>query len=139
MNIKTEPRLDPECVTPFPPPRRKNCVWTDERRQKQREAIRRWKPWLGSTGPRTLPGKMRSCMNALRHGRRGEQVRRFDALIRHQQRFLQLVNAQADHYIFWPNELLDFARHPPLQDPERAAKDDLLRQWRTLILSLGRE
>ncbi len=88
MNIKTEPRLDPECVTPFPPPRRKNCVWTDERRQ---------------------------------------------------QRFLQLVNAQADHYIFWPNELLDFARHPPLQDPERAAKDDLLRQWHTLILALGKE
>ncbi len=127
------------CITDFPPPRRNNCVWTEERRQRQREAIRRWKPWAGSTGPRTLPGKMRSCMNALRHGRRGAQVRRFDALIRHQQLFLKLVQAQADHYIFYPNELLEFARNPPRQNPERAEKDICLRKWRRLMLSLGKE
>ncbi len=127
------------CITPPPALGRKNPVWTEERREKQRQAIRRWKPWRGSTGPRTIPGKMRSAMNALRHGRRGAQVRRFDALMRHQQNFLKLVQAQADHYIFWPNELLDFARTPPRQDPERAQKDNYLRIWRQFMLSLGLE
>ena len=39
--------------------------WTEERRKKQAEAIRRWKPWEKSTGPRTAAGKARCKMNAL--------------------------------------------------------------------------
>lgn len=38
--------------------------WTPERRAKQAEAIRRWKPWDKSTGPRTEEGKARSSRNA---------------------------------------------------------------------------
>lgn len=38
--------------------------WTEERRKKQAEAIRRWKPWEKSTGPRTEAGKSRCKMNA---------------------------------------------------------------------------
>lgn len=38
--------------------------WTDERRAKQSEAIRRWQPWNLSTGPRTDEGKARSSRNA---------------------------------------------------------------------------
>lgn len=38
--------------------------WTPERRAKQAENIRRWKPWKKSTGPRTLEGKARSSRNA---------------------------------------------------------------------------
>ncbi len=42
--------------------------WTEEERRKQAEAIRRWKPWEKSTGPKTRAGKARCKMNAYRHG-----------------------------------------------------------------------
>ncbi|WP_079668503.1 hypothetical protein [Thiomonas arsenitoxydans] len=42
--------------------------WTDEARAKQAEAIRRWKPWERSTGPRTAAGKARASANSLTHG-----------------------------------------------------------------------
>ena len=31
--------------------------WTPERRKKQSEAIRQWKPWRKSTGPKSQEGK----------------------------------------------------------------------------------
>jgi hypothetical protein len=37
---------------------------SDERRARQGEMIRRWKPWATSTGPRTAAGKARSSRNA---------------------------------------------------------------------------
>ena len=42
--------------------------WTQERRKKQAESIRRHKPWEKSTGPRTQAGKERCKMNALKNG-----------------------------------------------------------------------
>ena len=42
--------------------------WTPERRARQAEAIRRWKPWEQSTGPKTVEGKARTKMNAYRGG-----------------------------------------------------------------------
>ena len=42
--------------------------WTEERRKKQAEAIRRWKPWEKSTGPKTEKGKEASRLNAYKHG-----------------------------------------------------------------------
>lgn len=48
--------------------------WTEERRAKQAEAIRRWKPWERATGPRSAEGKARSALNAYRGGLR-EQLR----------------------------------------------------------------
>jgi len=44
--------------------------WTEERRQKQSEAIRRWKPWEQSTGPKSEQGKRAASRNSLKHGRR---------------------------------------------------------------------
>ena len=46
-------------------------AWTEERRQRQSEAIRQWAPWLSATGPRTEEGKARSSRNAWKGGRRG--------------------------------------------------------------------
>lgn len=40
--------------------------WTDERRARQAEAIRRWKPWEKSTGPRTAEGKAKASRNAFK-------------------------------------------------------------------------
>jgi uncharacterized protein (DUF1800 family) len=42
--------------------------WTSERRAQQAQAIRHWRPWEHSTGPRTVVGKTRSSRNAYRGG-----------------------------------------------------------------------
>jgi hypothetical protein len=39
--------------------------WTEERRKKQAESIRKHKPWEHATGPKTKKGKARSRYNAL--------------------------------------------------------------------------
>ena len=38
--------------------------WTPERRKKQSEAIKRWKPWSKSTGPKSVEGKSAVSGNA---------------------------------------------------------------------------
>lgn len=38
--------------------------WTPERRARQSEAIRTWKPWLKSTGPKSAAGKKASSANS---------------------------------------------------------------------------
>jgi len=40
--------------------------WTDARKARQAEAIKRWKPWSKSTGPVTDTGKATSSQNAHR-------------------------------------------------------------------------
>jgi len=44
--------------------------WTPERKAKHAEAIRRWKPWERSTGPKTPEGKEVSKMNGWKGGER---------------------------------------------------------------------
>ena len=39
-------------------------IWTPEQRQKQREAIQRWKPWQQSSGPKSAEGKAAAAGNA---------------------------------------------------------------------------
>lgn len=43
-------------------------TWTPERRARQAELIRAWKPWQQATGPRTPDGKATSSMNAYKGG-----------------------------------------------------------------------
>ena len=43
-----------------------------ERRQRQAELIRNWRPWAKSTGPRSLEGKERVSRNAWKGGHRAE-------------------------------------------------------------------
>ena len=42
--------------------------WTEEQRRRQREAIRRWKPWERSTGPQTAEGKAKVSRNGDKGG-----------------------------------------------------------------------
>lgn len=37
--------------------------WTPERKARQAAAIRAWKPWEHSTGPKTEAGKAKSALN----------------------------------------------------------------------------
>jgi hypothetical protein len=59
--------------------------WTPERRNRQRAAIASWKPWEGSTGPKTAAGKAKSSRNADRGGGREKlraELRYFRRLIK---------------------------------------------------------
>jgi len=44
--------------------------WTPERRARQAELIKTWKPWEQSTGPTTSVGKARVASNAFKGGHR---------------------------------------------------------------------
>ncbi len=55
--------------------------WTLERRQRQAELIRTWKPWKRSTGPKTASGKQKSSRNADKGGQR-KQLRKLGRLLR---------------------------------------------------------
>jgi hypothetical protein len=44
--------------------------WSVERRARQAQAIRQWRPWEHATGPRSAEGKARSARNAYRGGYR---------------------------------------------------------------------
>jgi hypothetical protein len=57
--------------------------WTIERRKKQARAIKTWRPWEYSTGPRTPEGKARSSRNADRGGHR-RQWRAFSKFLNEQ-------------------------------------------------------
>lgn len=42
--------------------------WTPERRARQAELIRNWRPWEQSTGPRSKAGKARTARNGFKGG-----------------------------------------------------------------------
>jgi hypothetical protein len=55
--------------------------WTPDRKARQAELIRNWRPWERSTGPKTAAGKLAVSMNGYRGGVR-EQARTLARLIR---------------------------------------------------------
>jgi len=66
--------------------------WTEARKAQQSAAIRRWRPWRSSTGPRTAEGKARVARNAYRGGEREKFraiVRGLNALLREQRQGLE--------------------------------------------------
>ena len=44
--------------------------WSPERRQRQSQAIKEWKPWSQSTGPKSAAGKVQVSKNAFKGGHR---------------------------------------------------------------------
>ena len=55
--------------------------WTPERRAKQSELIRNWRPWERSTGPKTTEGKAKVSRNPWKGGER-PALRRLSRLLR---------------------------------------------------------
>ena len=53
---------------------RRSYELTREGLTRLRASIQRTQPWLRSPGPRSVQGKERSSMNALRHGMRSARV-----------------------------------------------------------------
>jgi len=54
--------------------------WTPERRLRQAEQIRTWKPWMESTGPKSAEGRRRVSRNAWKGGQR-QQLRELSRLV----------------------------------------------------------
>lgn len=66
--------------------------WTHERRARQAELIRKWRPWEKSTGPTTQAGKDRSKNNRFNGGHRQmlrELTKQMNELLKEQQEALQ--------------------------------------------------
>ena len=42
--------------------------WTEEQKKEQSLKMQGWKPWVNSTGPKTIEGKAASCSNAFKGG-----------------------------------------------------------------------
>jgi hypothetical protein len=64
--------------------------WTAEQRARQAVAIRQWRPWEKSTGPKSSEGKARSAMRGFKGGQR-EQLRKLARLLREQREELELI------------------------------------------------
>lgn len=65
--------------------------WTPERRLRQAELIRQWRPWEQSTGPSTTEGKERVSRNAWKGGQRvqlREVIRMVNAEVRESRELL---------------------------------------------------
>lgn len=65
--------------------------WTEERRRRQAEAIRKHKPWEKSTGPRTAKGKAKAALNATKHGMRSREGQRILKVLRLNAAFLKAI------------------------------------------------
>ena len=69
-------------------------TWTPERRQRQAELIRRWKPWEQSTGPKTPEGKAVISRNPWKGGRR-QQLRELSKSLNAELAEMHLFNRAA--------------------------------------------
>ncbi|GEM_PF-870571 len=67
--------------------------WPPKRRREQAERIRRQKPWLRATGPRTVAGKARVSRNAYKHGFRSPAYKEICRLMRWQRDYVKAVMA----------------------------------------------
>ena len=70
--------------------------WTPERRARQAELIRTWKPWQQSTGPRTAEGKARAAARGDKSGqwrKQRELTKALNELLRTQRESLRRVSS----------------------------------------------
>lgn len=79
---------------------KKGRIWTIEQRQKQAERIRSQKPWLQSTGPKTVAGKRISSRNATRHGCYGTEFKMICLYLRMQKHYSDTLRFMLKHDLF---------------------------------------
>ena len=67
--------------------------WPPARRKAQSLRCRAQKPWLHSTGPRTLAGKLRTRYNGHKHGMTAAHWRTLTRALKHQRDFINKIRA----------------------------------------------
>ncbi len=78
-------------TTPHRKPR-STSGWSPERRAKHAAAMKQWKPWEKSTGPRTKQGKKRSSQNAAKPHLKYDPDRMIKRALAAQSRYLTEIN-----------------------------------------------
>lgn len=71
--------------------------WATEQRQRQREAIQRWKPWNQSKGPKSGTARAAAVRNAYSGGRRAalrNLIKEMNLALRKQQKFLAVYSGR---------------------------------------------
>ena len=98
--------------------------WTPERRARQAEQIRTWRPWEQATGPRSPEGKATASRNAWSGGHRAtlrELSRLVNAEIREARDVLKAISRiPVLAYVM----RADFAEHDKLTEAEQTQKSD---------------
>lgn len=81
--------------------------WTDTQRAEASKRALFQQPWKKSTRPRTIAGKAKSCMNALKHGQFSRQAYEFRAALSRKIAYLKFICHRADEvFCFQRNELI---------------------------------
>ena len=65
--------------------------WTKERRAKAAARCRQNKPWTKSTGPKSKTGKLKSSLNAIKHGDHMQYHPDIDKFLKAQNAYLNLI------------------------------------------------
>lgn len=105
-------------------------TWTTEERQAQAEAIRRWKPWVDSTGPKTEEGKAHCRMNAHKHGR-------YAAATRARDRERREITGLWKTLLKGMKQILQMQKHLKMQE-QTIKTDDLIKGLRAEMDALTR-
>lgn len=72
--------------------------WTEESRDKQRQLCLKNKPWVHSTGAKTLEGKKASSRNSLKHGMYTKKEKEFSQLYKSHTKQNQVIFTHLDLY-----------------------------------------
>src|SRR5690606_36624796 len=70
-------------------PRKITRGWPPKRRREQAARIRKLKPWLRSTGPRSEAGKAKTRLNAQKHGLRSAELALLRGALKRHRLFLR--------------------------------------------------
>ncbi len=70
-------------------------AWNDNQRRAQGIIARTRKPWLASTGPKTMEGKKAVSRNAVKYGMHSAETKHFKKLLRLQSQMLKRYKAWA--------------------------------------------
>jgi hypothetical protein len=109
--------------------------WTDERRAKQSQAIKKWKPWEKSTGAKTPEGKAIVAKNAYKGGYRPmtkEFRRLFNVLLKDHRAELDKFMAGDDGVVV--RAILPLISNSLVLKPLRPRTPKPLRKLKPLIL-----
>ena len=100
----------PEKTKAYKPKKRRK--WTQERRKAQSARIKKQKPWLKATGPKTKEGKKHSANNSLKHGFRSQEYKDLLRLLKIQKDFIDNLAAGKNSDQYEINELDSMIKRP---------------------------
>ena len=108
-------------------------IWTIEERQKQADRIRSQKPWLKSTGPRTVRGRLASSRNATRHGGYSAEFKMICQYLRMQKHYIDTLRFMLKHDLFDDNSQFEISGNELNENPMESIKNDTSRHRKSRI------